>query len=204
MKKEDKTPMVDCGELTKRRHLRQEKLNQRQNLSPEERQRIGAVMARRLLALYPIQKAQRLMAFVPLPDELDLDPFLQCWLQEGRQLWLPRVGPEQNLEAVPFTSWKETALGRFGVREPLGPAADPREVQVILVPGLVFDPQGYRLGYGRAYYDRFLAPLPESIFTCGVAYEFQIAEQTWPQPHDVAVDWIITERSEIAVNMDFF
>ena len=196
--------MENNGMLDSRQRLRREKLIERQALAPEARQLIGAAMVPRLLALYPIQKAQRLMAFASLPHELELDPFLHCWLQQGRELWLPRVGPDQSLEAVPFTGWEQTALSPQGIREPLGPAADPAALQVILVPGLAFDPQGHRLGYGRACYDRFLAPLPKHIFTCGVAYEFQIVEQTWPLPHDVPLDWIITERSEIAVNMEFF
>ena len=190
--------------MTRRNSLRQEKRAMRQTLLPAERQRVAELLAVRLMELYPIQQAERLMAFVSLADEIDLSLFIEHWLEQGRELWLPRVSEGQGLEAVPFRGWEQTSFSNFGVREPLGPAGEPRKLEIILVPGLVFDASGYRLGYGKAYYDRFLAGIPPHIFKCGVGYEFQVVDDIGPQPHDVPMDWIITEKSEIAVNMDFF
>ncbi|MDO4539827.1 MAG: 5-formyltetrahydrofolate cyclo-ligase [Syntrophomonadaceae bacterium] len=196
--------MEKSGDLEIRAQTRLQMRQRRKQISPQSRREAGERVNQRLWQLWPVREAERLMAFAPLAEELDMEPFIAAWLASGRQLYLPRVGAGNELQAVSFTGWQHCAPGRFGVREPLGEAADPSELQVILVPGLAFDAQGYRLGYGRAYYDRFLSRLPQSVFKCGVGYEFQVIPHTWPQPHDIPLDWLLTEQSEVAVNMDFF
>lgn len=196
--------MENDGSLAARQRLRDEMKQRRRELPAPQRRLIGQRIAQRLWQLGPVQAARSLMAFAPMGDEIDLEPFMEQWTADGRQLYLPRINAAKQLEAVAFHSWEQCAASKFGVREPVGPAVDPRALPVIIVPGLAFDPQGYRIGYGRAYYDRFLAPLPPTIFKCGIGYEFQIVPQTWPQPHDARLDWILTEQSEIAVDLEFF
>ena len=78
------------------------------------------------------------------------------------------------------------------------------KIDVVIVPALVFDANGYRLGYGKGYYDRFLPDLNKQCFKCGVCYEFQVVNNIYPHPGDVPVHWIVTDHSEIAVDWDFF
>lgn len=73
-----------------------------------------------------------------------------------------------------------------------------------MVPGVAFDGNGHRLGYGRGFYDRFLPGLPPSVFLCGVAYEFQIVDAVFPEEQDIPMHWIVSEQSEVAVDMRFF
>ena len=85
--------------------------------------------------------------------------------------------------------------GRFGIAEPPQSAwlAEPPSLDVIFLPGLAFDRQGNRLGWGRAFYDRFLPTVPNRPVLVGVGYGFQILPEPLPaEPNDYPVDWLLT------------
>ena len=67
------------------------------------------------------------------------------------------------------------------------------KLDAVIVPMVGFDQQGYRLGYGSGYYDRTLATYPRQPLTIGVAFEMQRLENIYPQPHDIAMQFIVTE-----------
>ncbi len=76
---------------------------------------------------------------------------------------------------------------------PSAPLVDLDVIDVALVPGLCFDRRGYRLGYGRAYYDRLLPQLPARVATVGVTREALIVERLPTEPHDAPVGWLVSE-----------
>ena len=89
--------------------------------------------------------------------------------------------------------------GVFGIPEPREacPAIAPEEIDLVLVPGVAYDINGYRLGYGRGYYDRFLPRLRPGALTVGLAYAFQIVPTVYPEAHDRPVRLIVTEEGII-------
>ena len=90
----------------------------------------------------------------------------------------------------------EVEQTKFGVLEPkpeFRRPFPPDEIELVIVPGLAFDPKGYRIGYGAGYYDRFLPECKKALFIA-IAYEMQIVEDTFPSSWDVPVDGIITEK----------
>lgn len=161
-------------------------------------------IADRVSQLQPLQKAQVIMGFSAFKNEVRLMQLLERWREQGRTILLPRVEKAGNMIAVEFTGWENTSSGPFGIREPLGEPFDTSKIEVVLTPGLVFDYKGYRLGYGKGYYDRFLPQVNPQAFLCGVCYEFQITENIFPTESDWPVHWIVTERSEIVINWDYF
>jgi len=90
----------------------------------------------------------------------------------------------------------DLAESHFGLLEPkqdkIRPV-DAREISLILVPGAVFDPRGYRIGYGAGYYDRFLSGPAKGIPTFGLAFECQMIEKVPRDEYDMPVDYIFTE-----------
>ena len=88
-------------------------------------------------------------------------------------------------------------IGVYGVLEPNKEFIRPVSydvIELVLVPGAVFDIKGNRIGYGAGYYDRFLSKLDESIPKIALAYDFQIVDKITPHEHDVPMDYIITEK----------
>jgi len=186
-----------------RDNLRKQMMVKRNILSHLEVDTLSQQVCRRLEELQPLQQAKVIMGFSSIRNEVNLGPLLQKLQRQGRTILLPRV--EGNImQAVEFRPGEDMGRGSFGIREPLGEPFAVDKIDVVIVPGLVFDANGYRLGYGKGYYDRFLPRLNQQCFKCGICYEFQVVDNVYPHPGDVPVHWIVTDHSEVAVNWDFF
>jgi len=133
------------------------------------------------------QRAGTVMAFVAFGTELDTDPLFARLAVEGKRLVLPRV---EATGIVPADGDTPLVASKFGVLEPSGPAIDVAVIDLVIVPGLAFTLAGDRLGYGRAYYDRFLPTV--SAPSIGVCFAEQLVDEMPVEAHDVRVDMVIT------------
>ncbi|MDO8361658.1 MAG: 5-formyltetrahydrofolate cyclo-ligase [Actinomycetota bacterium] len=138
-------------------------------------------------ALPAYQEAQSVMAFVGCKGEPDTDPLFARLAAEGKRLLLPRV---QDGEIVVCDGAGPRAASRFGISEPTGPALPPAEVGFVIVPGLAFTTDGYRLGYGGGFYDRFLPKVAAP--NAGVCFAEQIVDQLPTHAHDVRVQRVVS------------
>ncbi|MDD2619432.1 MAG: 5-formyltetrahydrofolate cyclo-ligase [Syntrophomonadaceae bacterium] len=179
-------------------------LDARRKLTLSEVKGYSSRIIAKLGELEPIKNACTIMAFSSIDNEVDLRPFINDLSCTGKTILLPRVAPGGEIVAVELRDWEQTRVGQLGVREPIGPVFEAAQIDAVLVPGLVFDANGYRLGYGKGYYDRFLNGLNSKVFKCGIAYEFQIIDNIFPHKNDIPVHWIVTERSEIGIDWSFF
>lgn len=132
--------------------------------------------------------------YYPLGNEVDCLPFLQQALHDGKQVALPRTMGNCQMEFCGISSLREVNMGRFQVMEPVGncPVVQ-KEAAIVLVPGVVFDEEGNRYGYGKGYYDRYLAAFPE-LRPMALAYEHQVEKQLVVEPTDVPMECIYTEN----------
>lgn len=170
--------------------LRQNFRARRDALSPEGRASKSILICQHLVAHARALKARRVALFAAVGSEVRLDHALQALTGAGTACVLPRVvQPERPLEFAAATG--PLRLGSWGVAEPLGPTVPLAGIDLVVVPGLVFDAQGYRLGYGQGYYDRTLAGYAGR--TVGVAFALQVTETLPRAPHDVPVQAVITE-----------
>ena len=140
-----------------------------------------------------LNAAQTMVAYYPLPDEVDIRPLLDEWIADGKTVFLPKVMDSDTMELRRYTGRDDLQEGTFHILEPAGElfAADA-SVDVILVPGIAFDAVGHRLGRGRGYYDRFLSSLrtvPSEFI--GVCFDFQKVEEVPVDAHDIAMDAVI-------------
>jgi 5-formyltetrahydrofolate cyclo-ligase len=176
----------------------------RASLSSNQVETYGRLITGKLSELEPMVSARSIMGFASINNEVDLRFFLEEQAKRGKTILLPRVERDGTLAALAFTGWQHTRPGAFNILEPLGLAVSTQDIDVVIVPGLVFDGHGFRLGYGKGYYDRFLKILPKNTFICGVCYDFQVVNDVCPHAGDIPVHWIVTEKSELAINWDFF
>lgn len=181
-----------------KRQLRREMSQRRRLIAPAEACRAGRVAAQSLLASGPALRARRIAVYASLPDELPTRHLFDCVVECRSSALLPRTVGENRLEFFAVASWDELQPGRYGVLEPhpQGPPARLSADDLVVVPGVAFDPLGNRLGRGKGCYDRaFSADSGEAPTLVGFGYEFQVVETV---PHDDAdrrVDAIVTERA---------
>lgn len=136
------------------------------------------------------RRFNRIGAFWPFGSEIDLRPAVSA---HPDWLWFfPRVASTQP----PRLAWGMEPLeqGPWGLMEPTLAQHFLPPVQLLLVPGLAYDDDGYRIGYGRGFYDALLARLPEDVLTVGVGFEAQMHTQVPLDPHDWPVQALLSEQ----------
>lgn len=177
--------------------LRARLLATRRGLGASARARASHRIRAHLAGLAEVARAEVVLGYAATDAEVDLDPLLTDLLARGATVALPVVeGSRLRLAAVTDLD-ADLVAGHLGVREPRADCAtiDPTAVAVALVPGVGFDREGGRLGYGGGHFDRLLAPMEAT--TLGVAFHAQLVQQIPRRPHDVAVDRVVTEEGVI-------
>lgn len=141
--------------------------------------------------------AATVLSFDSLANEIDTGALHARILAAGKTLGLPRIAEKELVFHRVDEPSGLTRTNRFGINEP---AADRPVVEVgsgtgilVLVPGIAFDRAGHRLGRGRGFYDRFLRRLPEAV-KMALCFDFQLIDRVPAEEHDIAVDWIATDR----------
>lgn len=128
-------------------------------------------------------------AYYAFGSEVKTDLILEKAKALGKKVALPSIEGE-SLTFYELSSGKYLVKGRFGIMEPL-PYGPVDRMDLLVVPGIAFDKKGYRLGYGKGYYDKFLAK--KSVFSIGLAYSFQLLGSLPKAKYDKRLDAIATE-----------
>ncbi|MCL6559079.1 MAG: 5-formyltetrahydrofolate cyclo-ligase [Firmicutes bacterium] len=182
-----------------KRGLRTALLMRRNALSEEEVSAASEAIQARVERLAAFHKAKIIMAYASFRNEVKTEELIKSALEAGKQVAFP-VTDIRRKEIYPRFIRRypeDLETGAYGIQEPkpFCPVAVPEELDLILVPGIAFDPQGFRLGSGEGYYDRFL-PRARGI-SVGLAYSFQLQDTVFPEAHDWPVDFVITEDMTI-------
>jgi 5-formyltetrahydrofolate cyclo-ligase len=172
--------------------MRREMLDMRLGLSEQRVKRDSEAIVSRLLSLPCMQDAERVMAYSAVKNEPDIWELIHVLVAAGKNVALPCVTTE-GIVAAEFRQGTQMQRGAYGISQPLrNPGCEPFEPQVVIVPGVVFDLQRCRIGFGAGYYDRFLQN--SEAVKVGVCYESQLVDNIEADPHDVRMDYVVTER----------
>lgn len=154
-------------------------------------ERSGDLIAQLTELLTRHNEVRRLGAYMPLPDEPDLTPWLSHLVAEGYEVYLPRVMGE----VMHFHLWEVSQAlersGSFGIQEPRSdaPRIPAEALDLIIVPAIAFDARHYRLGRGKGYYDRYLPQT--TALTVGVTLGLmpleRLPEDPWDRPMDLVL-----------------
>jgi 5-formyltetrahydrofolate cyclo-ligase len=174
--------------------LRAEALERRDGLDLDERLEWDKAIVERVLALPVFDGPGPVSAYWPMRSEADPRPILEALHARGIPLCLPAIVRGAMLFRR-WAPWEPIVPGGFGtlVPELQQPEVKPR---LLIVPLAAFDRRGYRIGYGKGYYDRALSELGP-VVSVGIGYGAQEIAEVPDEPHDRRLDWIVTERETI-------
>ena len=162
---------------------------------------MSARIAKKLLSLPLYKSAGKVMFYVTLGSEVKTEKMMEQAFKDGKSVIVPKAMKEKrSLEAVQiFCPENDLKPGAYGVLEPdieRCKICAPDEIDLVLVPGVAFDSQGYRLGYGKGYYDSWMKCIPRTK-RVGLAYGFQVVGKLPRESHDISVSAVITEKAVI-------
>ena len=188
------TPFPPAGALTKGQ-LRREILKRREEVSYSEMLSVTRAVREHVRTWSVFRSAACICCYISVRNEMPTPGIILRALEIGKKVIVPKVFGD-DLRFFEIRSLTEDlSRGTFGVLEPIEsrcaevPAS---EADVCLIPGVVFDERGNRIGYGKGYYDRFLRGIPASVPTLGLAYDFQVFREIPCCATDVPVRWLVT------------
>ena len=181
-----------------KRALRREIAAQKRALSPAQIEAASADLTAQLLAHPLFRAARSLYAYLSYNQEVRTLPLIRQAQALGKRVAVPKVFGETEMRFLWLDDPARIAPGAYGIPEPVddGPEADD-PAALVLMPGLAFDPQGHRLGYGGGFYDRTLAELSPRPFTVGLGYTNGYVDDFQPEAHDQPLDAILNDNGVV-------
>ncbi|HEY3178377.1 MAG TPA: 5-formyltetrahydrofolate cyclo-ligase [Casimicrobiaceae bacterium] len=198
---DDAPPPIGTALRDAKRAIRERVLAARDALTPRHRDAASRSIADRLAALPSFLSAHTVFVTIPFRNEWDSRLLAESALALGKTLASPRV--ELHTRMLSLHRVCDLAIdlapGYRGIPEPTSQCAPvPIDaIEWVLVPGVAFDVHGRRLGYGGGYYDRLLPLLPRAAPRIAGAFEAQLVAEVPAAPHDLSVDFVITEARVI-------
>lgn len=179
--------------------IRRRILAKRREMSAEEVKHKSIKIQELLFGTSYYQSSRTIMTYVDFQNEVETRKIISRAIGEGKNIAVPLCGPNFSLIPVKIESIDDLGPGTNGVLEPAKKRdiIDVKKLDLVLMPGITFDRSGNRLGYGLAYYDRFLVQLSPATMIVALAYSFQVVETLPFEEHDQNVNVIITENEII-------
>jgi len=179
-----------------RKATREAIIERRMARDPADRKRLSEPVIEYLRSAIDVARFPILGVYWPIRGEIDLREFARHHVAAGGTVGLPVV--VQDAAPVEFWRWRPgMALKRGRWNIPIPPQRDAVTPDILVVPLVGFDSARYRLGYGGGFYDRTLAAATPRPHTIGVAFADAQLPTIYPQPHDIPMDVIVTDRSNI-------
>ena len=170
-------------------------------LAQQDKDSLSQAICRKFAELQEFAAARTVMAYLDVRTEVRTRHYLPSLLASGRRIVVPYC-VERELELFLLDNMDELAVGMYKILEPKaelreapGKRVEVSELDLIMVPGVAFDPRGARMGHGFGYYDKLLEHARRDAPLVALAFECQLFPQIPTQAHDVFMDKIITEKT---------
>ena len=175
--------------------LRKKILQEMKALSQEQKQAIDQALTERLLQHPFYQEAKVIASYLSFPHEFQTQELIEQALKDGKKVLIPKTYPKGRMDFVVYDP-QQLVKTSFGLLEPQGDleVVDASQIDLIHVPGLVFTTEGYRIGYGGGYYDRYLKHFPGH--TLSTIYPCQIQDFS-PENHDIPVQEVLIDERNL-------
>lgn len=186
--------------------LRRRKLAERDSLSSEIRDAYSKLIEEQVLTILSAFEEGSIHAYISFRSEVGTYPLIEKLLESGREVVVPYIVSDAEKKIMRHSilyDFKDLHPGEYGIPEPsVIKDADISKLHDVIVPLCAFDGYGYRLGYGKGYYDMFLSSLPQEVKKIGLAFSVQEVDRIPAEEHDTKLDMIVTEQGIIHASSD--
>ena len=175
--------------------LRKQVLQEMKALPREQKQFIDQALTERLLQHPFYQEAKIIATYLSFPHEFQAQELIEQALKDGKKVLIPKTYPKGRMDFVVYDP-QQLVKTAFGLLEPQGDleVVDASQIDLIHVPGLAFTTEGYRIGYGGGYYDRYLKHFSGN--TLSTVYPCQIRDFI-PEDHDIPVQEVLVDERNL-------
>jgi 5-formyltetrahydrofolate cyclo-ligase len=192
------------GIFNEKKILRKEILTKRKNIDIVEKEKMDRKICDKFYESKYYRDAKNIFIYISYDSEINTKEIINKALIDNKKIYVPRTEFKTRLmDAVEIISLDNLIESEYGILEPSieEPHIEPNELDLIVVPGVAFDRNGGRIGYGAGFYDRYFKKINKDnikkIQKLALAYDFQILENIPMNEHDVPVSYIITEKEFI-------
>ena len=184
-----------------KKELRKLKMKERDGLSAETLQAFSDIITDRILALKEYREAETILCYVSCRSEVRTLKLIEEAVKQGKTIGVPKVNG-QDMDFYRIDGPEDLEPGYFGVLEPKTDGKIPMKFEslsvkkcLILVPGIAFDRDFNRIGYGKGFYDRFFEKYKDTaLIKCGIAFDVQMCDSIETDEFDRPLDMIVTEN----------
>jgi len=186
---------------SEKQKIRKQMLLLRDGMTREEVEFLSKEIIDRVYSMQQFKESNLIMSYVNFRNEVKTVDFIDKCISLGKKVAVPKIvdtgEKRQEIIAVQITGVSHLAKGKFGILEPGEKnlaVIDPSCLDFIVVPGIAFDLNKNRLGFGKGFYDRFLSRTNTRCIKVGLAYEMQIIESLPFSHYDIPLDFVVTEK----------
>lgn len=191
--------LVRNMEKNTKKQIRREMIKKRKALSQEDQEKFARACTKRVIELEAFQNAKVILVYMSYNGEMMTDYLIDEARRQKKIVAAPTVLGEE-MEFYTFSSKEELSPDKHGILEPV--AHEEKKVKqeekeiLLIMPGVAFDEEKNRVGYGGGFYDRYLKKHPK-LQKIAIAYEFQVINSVPSEEFDQKPEWIVTEKRVI-------
>lgn len=185
---------------TVKKELREKYVEMRKNMPREQKEAFDTKIRDRIIASITYRHSNEILLYASMENEIDTWKLFETAVNAGKKVAFPRTFQDNTMKYYYCSSKDDLEKRENGIYEPKEGLAEyvPTNLSLCIVPAVVFDKEGYRIGYGKGFYDRFLSDFPG--VKLGLVYSNMILPRVPRGRFDRHVDVIFTERGVVAVN----
>lgn len=184
-----------------KRDFRSRLLKKRNELSNKEISNLSYKIYKNIIKIPEYINSNNFLVYLDFNKEVSTKIIIEDLIKNNKNLYIPISKPD-TLELIisKLNSMDDLVPSTYGILEPKQDKIELVSSEIIdfvIVPGVVFDREGYRIGYGKGYYDRFLSTLKQKFTTVGICYDFQLVKHVPRDIYDFKLDYIVTDKEII-------
>lgn len=180
--------------------LRKKFISERNNLTNDYRNSSTNTIFTILEEQDFFKSSEKIFIYVGFGSEILTETFIKKWINK-KQIFVPKI-KNGKMNLIRLKSWDGLAPGHFGVLEPTSSDYYEGKIDLVVTPSIAFDKNGYRLGYGKGYYDKYFSSREYDI-SVGLSYHKLLQDNVPKEEHDKQVDIIITEEKTFIINEEY-